>query len=362
MPIHFEPHREFYRENESLDLEALKKEEHDVAFFNGALERYHSQHKKAEAIKVKRPIGMLLVDGVKMKNLLIPSPLRCLDVINDMLPILARKEVDRLIAELQDGQFQLEFRPTTTIEFVQTLTFLDEIQVRVDPLEKEAMIVKDLYDDRRVQCPHSTRGLRSVPDSRSQHHEYKFCTHLDKDIGELTKEVKEVKQDAQNPLILDPSADKDKVRNILKKLLNQMDDLQKHAFTYKSYQKNFKVEVTKFDALEEAHAELKLKELLWNAIDEWDALLDNWTSTPFTAPGAGPDEHHHDEVGQSVMSWRRSPTQRCRPAPQERRSHERKEACITDLRNPTLKTRHWDVIEEILDYHFGDEEMTLGKS
>lgn len=48
-----------------------------------------------------------------------------------MLPGLARKEVDRLIAELQDGQFKLEVVPTTTIEFVHTLTFLDEIQIRV---------------------------------------------------------------------------------------------------------------------------------------------------------------------------------------------------------------------------------------
>jgi dynein heavy chain len=39
----------------------------------------------------------------------------------------------------------------------------------------------------------------------------------------------------------------------------------------------WQVEVTKFDALEEAHAELKLKELLWSAIDEWDGLLADWT-------------------------------------------------------------------------------------
>ena len=34
---------------------------------------------------------------------------------------------------------------------------------------------------------------------------------------------------------------------------------------------------------------------------------------------------------------------------------------ITDLRNPTLKQRHWDVIEEVLDFHFTEEEpLTLG--
>ena len=35
---------------------------------------------------------------------------------------------------------------------------------------------------------------------------------------------------------------------------------------------------------------------------------------------------------------------------------------ITDLRNPTLKQRHWDIIENILDFKFTPEEpLTLGK-
>ena len=48
--------------------------------------------------------------------------------------MLARKEVDRLIAELQDAQFRLEAVPTTTLEFVHSLTFLDEVQIRVSTL------------------------------------------------------------------------------------------------------------------------------------------------------------------------------------------------------------------------------------
>ncbi len=52
-------------------------------------------------------------------------------VVNDILPVKARKEVDRLSAELQDAQFKLEFMPTTTLEYVESLTFLDEIQERV---------------------------------------------------------------------------------------------------------------------------------------------------------------------------------------------------------------------------------------
>ena len=35
---------------------------------------------------------------------------------------------------------------------------------------------------------------------------------------------------------------------------------------------------------------------------------------------------------------------------------------ITDLRNPTLKQRHWDMIETILDFKFTPEDpLTLGR-
>ncbi|KAK7497834.1 hypothetical protein BaRGS_00010968 [Batillaria attramentaria] len=376
----FEVFREFYRENESLDLEAVKRQDHDVEFFADQLDTYHKQHQMAVKIKEKRPIGMLLVDATKMKGLLIPSPLRCLDVINQLLPVLARKEVDRLIAELQDAQFKLEAVPTTTLEFVQSLTFLDEVQMRIDPLEQEASVVKDMYDlidEYKVPTPPedfavyqtlnpSITNVRNAIDKALAERDAnidKFCTHLDKDIAELGKEVKEVKQEAQNPMILDPTADKDRVQTLLKKLLTQMDELQERAFTYKRFQKNFKVEVTKYDALEEAHAELKLKELLWKAIDEWDGLLHEWTSVPFET--LDPEEMNTTTLkySKNVMQLEKGlPPNGVVPILKEKVEQMRERLpVITDLRNPTLRPRHWEVIEEVLDFHFTPEDpLTLG--
>ena len=104
----------------------------------------------------------------------------------------------------------------------------------------------------------------------------RFCTHLDKDIAELGKELKEVKAESQNPMILDAKADQQQVEKALKKMHNQMEELQQRAYLYKSYQKNFKVEVTKYDELEEVYAELRLKQLLWDSIRDWDNMLDEW--------------------------------------------------------------------------------------
>ena len=57
-----------------------------------------------------------------------------LQVINDILPVKARKEVDRLIAELQEANFKLELGPTNTNEFVESLSFLDDVQERVSQM------------------------------------------------------------------------------------------------------------------------------------------------------------------------------------------------------------------------------------
>ena len=52
----------------------------DVSFFSEHLEKYQKENKMALKIFEKRIVGMLLVDATKMKNLLVPSPIRCLDV------------------------------------------------------------------------------------------------------------------------------------------------------------------------------------------------------------------------------------------------------------------------------------------
>jgi len=44
------------------------------------LDKYNSEHEQAVGILEERPIGMILVDCKKLKEVLIPSPLKCLEV------------------------------------------------------------------------------------------------------------------------------------------------------------------------------------------------------------------------------------------------------------------------------------------
>ncbi|XP_052368632.1 dynein axonemal heavy chain 6-like [Oncorhynchus keta] len=80
---------------------------------------------------------------------------------------------------------------------------------------------------------------------------------------------------------MDINAERPKVRLLLDEVQVSIDELQNQAFQYKSFQKNFKVEVTKYEALEELSAEVKLKQLLWDSLEEWDALQAGWMECKF---------------------------------------------------------------------------------
>ena len=157
---------------------------------------------------------LILVDAIEMKSKLIPSPIRCLDVVNDILPTIAKRNTDSLIAEAQEASFKLESVPSTTIEYVNSLTFLEEIQERIEPLEREAEVVKEMYnliELYRVPCPPEdlvvystlfnsiTVCKNSIDKALTERDSNiaKFCNRLDKDIGSLTEECRKIKSQAQ---------------------------------------------------------------------------------------------------------------------------------------------------------------------
>ncbi|XP_055452394.1 dynein axonemal heavy chain 6 [Psammomys obesus] len=374
----FEKFHIFFRENESLDLQALKQQEPDVKFFSTQLEKYHKQHKDSLALKPTRNVGLFLIDTKQLKEKLIPSPLRCLEVLNIMLPCLSKKKVDAIISEAQDAEYKLEFVPTTTIEYVNSLVFLDEIQERIESLEEEANTVIQMYkliEQYQVATPPedfavfatmkpSITAVRNAIDKSVGDRETsikQFCTHLGRDLEELNNEVNEVKLLAQDPQILDINADQEKIKVMLSELQSTLDDLQKRAFQYKSYQKNFKVEVSKFDALEEVSAELKLKQLLWDSLYEWDKLQEEWLKSKF-------DCLDPEALNSQVSKYAKFVTQLEKGLPpnnvvpqlkQKVEKMKEKLPVIIDLRNPTLKARHWAAIEQTVDALLVDVEIPL---
>ncbi len=99
----FEPYRDFFAENEALNIEQLLSEDHgklnthacmhhkaisqntlcfvlDVDFFRKWLGRYRLEHIQCKNCPVEKDLGLLLVSTESLKSELLPSPLKCLNV------------------------------------------------------------------------------------------------------------------------------------------------------------------------------------------------------------------------------------------------------------------------------------------
>lgn len=134
---------------------------------------------------------------------------------------------------------------------------------------------------------------------------------------------------------------------LINKLITEIEDLQRTAYTYRTFQKNFKVEVTKFDELEQVAGEIKLKQLLWNSIEEWDNLSSEWNKAKF-------DTLEPESLNQIVNKYGKNAYQTEKGLPpnnlvpklkQKVEDMRNKMTMITDLRNPSLKKRHWEMID-----------------
>lgn len=163
---------------------------------------------------------------------------------------------------------------------------------------------------------------------------------------------------------MDPEADEQSTRQLLSKLITEIEDLQRTAYTYKNYQKNFKVEVTKFDELEETIGEIKLKELLWNSLEEWDKYFEEWKTSRFEKLEPETLNQIVNKYGKNVYQIEKGlPPNNLLPKLKVRVEEMRtKMTTVTNLRNPSLKKRHWDVIYETIGYTPDAENpLTLGK-
>ncbi|XP_038570255.1 dynein heavy chain 6, axonemal isoform X1 [Micropterus salmoides] len=370
--------RLFYKENESLDLDAMREQDHGLSFFEKALELYHSEHKEALAIQQTRHLGLLLVDKTQLKERLVASPLRCLEVINEMLTQLAKRKLDDVIAEACEAQFKLEFSPSTTSELASSLTFLDDIQERITLLEEEQETVCQMYnlinmysvptppEDLVVfaNLQPSIDSLRRIIDKAALERESsmdKLCSSLHKAIKELDHEVMKIKLKSQDPQILDINADSSQVRLLLSELQISIDELLAQSSAYTSYQKKFKVEVTKFDTLEDLTAEFRLKQLLWDSLEEWDSLQEGWRQRTL-------EQLDLEQFSSQVNKYSKYVSQLEKGLPRNNAVTSLKDKVevmkqripvLTDLRNPCMKPEHWKILESVVGTSLNVEELTV---
>lgn len=147
-------------------------------------------------------------------------------------------------------------------------------------------------------------------------------------------------------------------------IVEQLSDCQRRAQEIKGYQKEFRMEVTKFEMLEDVINDVRLRQLLWDSIDSWKKTCDEFTYGDFSTLNP-------EDVNMYVTKILKNITQLDKGLPsnditpdfkEEVERFREKIPVIANLRNPNLKQRHWLKVEGILNYKFiPNEVLTLKK-
>ncbi|GFO48619.1 dynein heavy chain 6, axonemal [Plakobranchus ocellatus] len=165
-------------------------------------------------------------------------------------------------------------------------------------------------------------------------------------------------------MLLDPKSGKEEVRTMLDAELENMAVVVEKVKHIKEMQKELKVDVLKFEYLAEVQSELKLRDTLWSSLDDWDKMIINWMEVPFS-------EIDPEEVSQTTFKYMKTvhtlekglpPNDLVGVLKKKVEIMKSRLQVITDLRNPYLKKRHWDLIQEALNYKFEKSAppLTLG--
>ncbi|XP_072318696.1 dynein axonemal heavy chain 6 [Eucyclogobius newberryi] len=351
----------------------------DLLFFETALSLHHKQHKEALNILQKRNLGLLLVDQTELKQKLVESPLVCLEVINELLTRLAKSKVDAALAETTEAQVKVEFSPSTTAELANYLIFLEQIQERIHGLAEEEETISQLYNlinsysiPTPPEDPFVFASLKPAINSleviihdaswAKNDITEKFKASLKKDLKDLKEEIMNLDHKSQDKQILDINADPAKVRLLLGEIQISVDELRDTAATYMSYQTRFNVEM-KFDSLDMLTKDVQLKQLLWNSLEEWDNLKEQWQQNLLS-------ELDLEALAAQVTKYSKYANQLEKGLPRNNLVPSFKEKVelmksrlpvITDLRNPCIKSDHWKSLGLIVGQNLDVETITIAE-
>nr|XP_033183004.1 dynein heavy chain 6, axonemal [Bombus vancouverensis nearcticus] len=366
--------KQFYYEDMTFD-EDIIRDNRDVKLFREWSIRYKKEVDLINNVVDFQPFGLFFIQLERFKGAAETAPRGKLSVIEAVMPGLGKSRVDALLTQAIDAINYLETVPVTTEEYVAYIKFVDQAQQSVDDMESQLDYVKELYDTMEEFAfpipsmdmanylgigSHFT-SLRLVVENRLEERPKlinKFDAQLQKDITALNEEISEIHDEIMQPWLLDYESDVDACLNTLKELDKRLAACATKAEEYRAHQRTFKLEQTRFDSLDQVMNELKLRTLLWESLTSWEYAIHEWYTAEF-------DTLDVEEITAVTMRTMKHIIQLERGLPPNKIVPNLKEnveiirnklPILGYLRNPDLKDRHWEKIEEILNYTFKPDE------
>eukprot|EP00741_Cyanophora_paradoxa_P000409 tig00000404_g400.t1 len=375
----FEPYKLMFLENAATDIQNGFREA-ALNVFRDSMLKYKAQMVDVDGIQTSKSIGIFRIDSKKLKEVLTPSPQKCLKEIHILLPQLARDKNNKLLEEINNAQEKLASNPDNVSLFVDFSDFLRQTIDRLDEYQSRFKAVQDMYElmaeqsvkieDDDKACHHmleqtlsQLRYLVSVIEAGQEEKTQRFSQDIDKGITNLRAHVEEIAKTAQDPQLEHVDTPIDDAIKFLEQLSETFDAAQKEAKEYERYQQVLNVPVVRVEEVDSVGDEIKMKRNLWHGRRDWDAMTAEWNAAHFDSINADEINNHVAKYNKIVMQCERGlPDNPVVPILKSKVvAFKNTVPVVYALRNPALKERHWGKIEGTIGAPIvRDDKFTLG--
>ncbi|XP_032239531.2 dynein axonemal heavy chain 6 isoform X3 [Nematostella vectensis] len=383
---------------------SLKEREWNTEEFYSVLNLHTEQVLEMNDMVLVKRVGLFSVETDGFQQASLPFPQKVLSAVGRHLPVIAARRNDALLTVIKHASRKLDKTPESVEDFVEHLVFLARMASDITSLEREYVIVTRLYSIARnfdLPIPPEELALYQMLMPSFQHLKstilyceakrdeniQRFTRELEELISNVRRELVVIKNKVRSPILLEADNIPQVTIETLKFLSEELEAITTKAKSYASYQERFcnsmsatfqkkalvegkmvssqgsaqavslQTEVTEVDK------DLALRRLLWEATQEWQGLVEQWEATPFDLLSTENVQKDVTRFIQTVYLLEKGlPPNRVVPRLKQRvTSFKLGMPVITSLRNPALRTRHWEAVQDVIGTRLvRDKYFTLG--
>ncbi|CAE8588829.1 unnamed protein product, partial [Polarella glacialis] len=375
-----------FAENSSLQDCSVTFADATLDNFRDALGKYRKQTEDIRAMGRSKDIGLFRLDCRRMQETLLPSPMRCSQLLAEYIPELALQKQAELGQEIKAANERLSQYPSNVDEYVEFNIHLSKVDAQMPDVERRYLEVQEMAEIIReygIRIDSDTRkafnDLASTKNQlnaqvtsgkeRAEVDVSHFSKALEQDIPELHSRVTDTAEKLQVPDFQDPAKMAPESRKEVLAMLDALEEGVKKAVEdsarFNRYQDVLKVEPTPFENVDELKAAFQVQAKLWRGVDTWEDLSVEWNNQVFATVDV-------ESISKEVANFNKIATQSAKAMPDNEvpkqwgatvLQFKNTLPVVVALRNKALKPRHWEVITSLIgeDLDLDNEEFTLGK-
>jgi dynein heavy chain len=341
-----------------------------------SIANYRSQGALFNDIPRLADVGFFRVTSIIVRTQLLPSPVRCLAAIQDLLPQLIRDTTETLGAEIAHKISNLAAVATGASEYISQKVFhkkcvkeFDDVGERFDRVQRMVGMVENNFGKDNVPDDIKAHN-RMLKDSKENHDSAVEATEqrLDGDMPKWTEVIKgqvsDLRSDVENladllknPIIADVGMDPNAVIEFLQEQQNTVNDLKEKATNYESWQTTLELDVDDYEDLGDVSQDANIKLRLWTTLQNFDNAVEELQSTQLEGLDL-------ESISRLIMTSMKTAGAATRAldgnpvAPLLKGKVDDFKLVIPSveaLLNPGLQERHWQEIEACIGHSFHEE-------